>query len=42
MTEELENPKIEEISLGDIQIQSDEIGELMIIYHEVYWLIIYK
>ena len=42
MTEKLENPKIEEITFDDIKIQSDEIGELMIIYHEVYWHIIYK
>ena len=36
MTEKLENPKIEEITFDDIKIQSDEIGELMIVYHEVY------
>ena len=41
MTEKLKNPKIEEISLEDIQIQSNEICELMIIYHEVFWLLIY-
>ena len=42
MVEQLENPKIEEIFLEDIKIQSNEIGEFMISYHEVYWLIIYK
>ena len=41
MVEKLEDPKIEEIPLEKIKIQSDEIGELMIIYHEVYWLLIY-
>ena len=42
MVEQLENPKIEEIFLEDIKIQSNEIGEFMISYNEVYWLIIYK
>ena len=41
MVEKLESPKIEEIPLENIKIQSDEFGELMIIYHEVYWLLIY-
>ena len=44
MTKKLENPKIEEIPLENIPVksQSDEIGEFMISYNEVYWLIIYK
>ena len=41
MVEKLESPKIEEIPLEKIKIQSDEIGELMIIYHELFWLLIY-
>ena len=42
MTEKLENPKIEEISLENIKIKSNEIGEFMISYHEVYWFINYE
>ena len=42
MVEQLENPKIEEIPLENIPSQLDEIGEFMISYNEVYWLIIYK